>query len=48
MYNLAGSYSNALEEFAEAKIFQHYLEEGKLVASTGIKLEFDRSTPTGK
>ncbi|QDZ18636.1 translin-like protein [Chloropicon primus] len=33
-----GSYSNALEEFAEAKIFQHYLEEGKLVASTGIKL----------
>ncbi len=31
-----GSFGNALEEYAEAKIFQHYLLEGRLLPSTAL------------
>merc|ERR1712072_121269 len=33
-----GSFGNSLEEYAEAKIFQHYLSDGKLLPSTGLPL----------
>eukprot|EP00216_Chloropicon_sp_CCMP2111_P003480 CAMPEP_0198238662 /NCGR_PEP_ID=MMETSP1446-20131203/4275_1 /TAXON_ID=1461542 ORGANISM="Unidentified sp, Strain CCMP2111" /NCGR_SAMPLE_ID=MMETSP1446 /ASSEMBLY_ACC=CAM_ASM_001112 /LENGTH=219 /DNA_ID=CAMNT_0043921129 /DNA_START=104 /DNA_END=760 /DNA_ORIENTATION=- len=32
-----GSFSNALEEYAEARIFQHYLSHGKLLTSTAME-----------
>jgi predicted translin family RNA/ssDNA-binding protein len=34
-----GSYANALEEYAEAKIFEHYLATGKLLPSSSPLLE---------
>lgn len=32
-----GSFSNALEEYAEATIFKHYLETGKLLSATALE-----------
>ena len=34
-----GSYANALEEYAEAKIFEYYLETGKLLPSLSTHLD---------